>query len=308
MSGIILRKISSFLLHLRNGTAGDRIRELFRLWRNENFWIDYPGWTRSFVHPLFEGVLMRLYRDDRLSELIYKQDYEANERAFVCHYLKSGMIFLDVGANIGLYSLIAAKEVGSDGIVYAFEPATKTYLRLLDNIRLNDFRNIKTKQMALSDQNEFRDLVTYVRMYNGWNSLAGQIVTDQRVRKEHIECVRLDRFIDETSLIGQINLMKIDVEGWEWHVLVGGKNILGAPNAPDILIEFSDANMKVAGTTAYTVYNLLKQYGYTLCKIDAVGKRLITNKFGENHPYDNYFATQKIARVLELTGYTYVNI
>ena len=308
MLNTFFRKASSFFFHLRKGTAGQRIQFLYNQWRDANFWLDYPGLGNSFVYPLKEGVRLRLYRDDRLSELIYKEDFESNERALVCHYLKPGMCFLDVGANIGLYTLISAKIVGSAGLVVAVEPASKTYRKLLDNIKLNGFENVRARQVALSDQDEIRELITYSRRYHAWNSLGGQIVNDQRVRKERVECICLDRFISEADLENRVNLMKIDVEGWEWFVLTGGINTLQIPNAPDILIEFTDLTLEAAGSSASELYNLLMSYRYSLYRIDSARNRLISEPFGNNHPYDNYFATQNLARALELSGYSHVNL
>jgi FkbM family methyltransferase len=302
------RKTSSLIKHLYKGTAGDRTKAVFAQWRHENFWVDYPRWGSSFVHPISERVNLRLYRDDRLSELIYKKDFEENERSFVCQYLKPGMGFFDVGANIGLYSLIAAQIVGPTGFVYALEPVLKTYARLQGNIRLNGFTNIRTKRVALSDVDEFRDMVTYVRRYNAWNSLGGQTINTQPVLKERVQCIQLDYLIENSDIQGQINLAKIDVEGWELHVIKGGKNFFQSTNAPDVLIEFTDLNMELTGTSAQEVYKLLQSYGYQLFRIDSDKKLLLSEMFGKNHPYENYFASKNLSRCLNLTGYTHVNL
>ena len=78
--------------------------------------------TRTFVMRLQPGLKIRLYGDSELCRLIYLGNFEATERAFLNHFLRPGDVFVDVGANIGLFTLIAAARVGPAGRVVAFEP------------------------------------------------------------------------------------------------------------------------------------------------------------------------------------------
>jgi FkbM family methyltransferase len=77
-----------------------------------------------------------------VSRLIYEEVFENDELTFLERYLKEGDVFIDVGANIGIFSLVAAKMVGATGKVISFEPTLSTFQRLNENIILNNFTNI----------------------------------------------------------------------------------------------------------------------------------------------------------------------
>src|SRR5262249_20876384 len=114
--------------------------------------------TSTFVMRLQPGVKMRLYADSELCRLIYCCNFEETERAFLNRFLRPGDIFIDVGANIGLYTLIAAARVGPSGRVVALEPTTTTFARLMDNVQLNKFSNVNCVNLALSDWSGHLDL------------------------------------------------------------------------------------------------------------------------------------------------------
>ena len=113
--------------------------------------------SEYFIHKLDENLSIKLYKDSYLSKLVYEQ-FEVDEIDFVNNFLKEGDIFLDIGANVGLFSLYAAKKVGSTGSVIAFEPAYDTYNRLLENCELNKLSNVRPFKLGLSKKmsNTFR--------------------------------------------------------------------------------------------------------------------------------------------------------
>ena len=75
---------------------------------------------------------------------------DPNEFAFLDSVLKEGMVFIDAGANEGLYSLFASQYVGPSGRVFSFEPSQREFQRLECNIRLNGLRNVQAVQTALA--------------------------------------------------------------------------------------------------------------------------------------------------------------
>ena len=81
------------------------------------------------------------FKDSELSKMINK-GFEKDEIQFVKNYLKNGDTFFDIGANIGLYSIVAAKIVGNNGKVFGFEPTPTTFSRFLMNVSLNNFDDI----------------------------------------------------------------------------------------------------------------------------------------------------------------------
>ena len=104
-----------------------------------------------FLFKIDENLEMKLFRDSVLSKLIYK-GFEVDETSFVKLLLNEGDVFVDIGANVGLFSLIASQKVGASGMVISFEPTPVTFERLQENINLNHLKNIDARRVALSDQ------------------------------------------------------------------------------------------------------------------------------------------------------------
>src|SRR6266511_1867895 len=96
---------------------------------------------RPIACPAGNSVI-ELYPKGQIAEVLWLSDFELTERNFVTAYLRPGMQVLNVGANVGLYSILASALVGEEGRVHAFEPSEATYGLLLQNIALNRCRNI----------------------------------------------------------------------------------------------------------------------------------------------------------------------
>ena len=138
---------------------------------NNNSWNVLFGNNNFFQFNLANDVKINLYKDSILSRLIY-DGFEKDEINYMSSVLEKGDIFIDVGANIGLFSLIASKKVGNDGLVISFEPSPTTYKRFIENIELNSYENIDARNIGLSDKKE--ELMFFVSNtgYDAWNSFA----------------------------------------------------------------------------------------------------------------------------------------
>jgi FkbM family methyltransferase len=204
--------------------------------------------------------------------------------------LNTNDTFVDIGANIGLFSLIASKSVGSAGLVLAFEPASVTYNRLLENIALNNFKNIRPFQFALSDTNGHAELQILSNGYDAWNSLSTPPLGAE-VQVESVETQTLDSCFERERIPFPV-LMKVDVEGWEVPVLRGAKKLLSDPNAPCLIVEFTEQNARNAGFSCHELYDLLVFYGYKLFTYDAAQNRLIPESRRASYPYVNVIATK----------------
>ena len=134
--------LSRTLYHINGGSVLKTIQREWRTYKNrrrQNWWDSQSSKRISLIFNLQKNIRIYLHFDSKLSQLIYFNDFEKAERVFVNKVLKPGDTFVDVGANIGLFSLIAANCVGKKGRVVAFEPVEKIYQRFCDNIKLNDF-------------------------------------------------------------------------------------------------------------------------------------------------------------------------
>jgi FkbM family methyltransferase len=223
--------------------------------------------------------------------MIYCRYFEATERTFLNDFLRPGDVFVDVGANIGLFTLIAAICVGPKGRVFAFEPTLATFERLVDNIRLNDFQNVTSLKLALSDVNGQLDLIRSTDGFDAWNSFArptmGKVFSSERV-----DAAPWDQYAEQHDLAGAVTMMKIDVEGWESRVLAGGKQVFARMDAPVLQIEFSEGAARAAGSSCKDLYETLEHLGYRMFGYDPEMRALVPESMRDEYIYVNLIAAK----------------
>lgn len=287
--------ISRGLFHLRNGTLMERLKKEWREYirkRRRTWWDSQISKREDLLINIQSNVRIKLYFDSKLSQLIYCEDFEWQERKFINAFLRPGDIFVDIGANIGLFTVIAANIVGNSGHVYAFEPCSRTYQRLLANTQLNHLNNVSCYQLALSDEETQTNMTISLDGYDAWNSLARPIAGEQ-FAVERVDCTTWNKFVRKNSLFGRIKLMKIDVEGWETHVLGGGYEVFSRQDAPVLLVEFTEEASKSAGSSCKVLYRMLEELGYKMFIYDAKLKRLVSDPLRKTYPYINLIVTKR---------------
>jgi len=287
-------RINRFFRHIYQGTLPERIREEWRAYvkrRRTAWWQQQIGKREYLTFKLQSGLKMHLYFDSRLSQEIYCGHFEWKERQFLNDYLREGEIFVDIGANIGLFTLIASHKVGKNGQVYSFEPCSKTYQRLVKNIDLNEMSNAKCFQIALSDHTGQVEMNMSLDGYDAWNSIVKPTAGDS-FTVETVRTVKWDEFAHEHNLMGRVTMMKIDVEGWESHVLSGGRECFERTDAPVLQIEFTDEASQSAGTSCQALYHQLEELGYQMFIYNEKSKRIIPYPMRDSYPYLNLFAAK----------------
>lgn len=180
--------------------------------------------------------------------------YEKGTIQLLEKYLDSGSSFLDIGANIGLMSVIASKLVGETGLVYAVEANPNTVSILQTNIELNRCNNIELLPVALSDSQGIALLFENWEVNRGGASLISQSSEEKgmEVKMERLD----DLFNEDTS----INLVKIDVEGFEPQVIRGGM-FWFRKQLPIFIIEVSEKREKEVGPSPQEVMELVQTIG-----------------------------------------------
>ncbi len=180
--------------------------------------------------------------------------------------INSGDIVLDIGANVGYFTLIAAKKVGSEGKVYAFEPVERNYKRLERNLEINDTRNVKTFNFGLSDREEVLPMV--IPEGNFGESTIGEknftaLVKGQKTKNRRIKAkfFAFDYF-NRIEEISNVNVIKVDVEGAELKVLNGMKKFL-AINNPVLFIEIVPEMIEQNGGNVGELVQLFKDVKFT---------------------------------------------
>ena len=158
-------------------------------------------------------------------------DYE--ESIFLIHYLTDKDLFIDVGSNHGHYTMISSGICNSKSI--SIEPVKKTFDRLKINIELNKLRNVRLHNIGISDS-EGELLIS-----NNMGSMNRIINKDLDDKCELVQVSTLDKLLMSEN---DISLIKIDVEGYEKQVLLGGNKTLKNPKLNVIIIELNDSNIK----------------------------------------------------------------
>jgi len=165
---------------------------------------------------------------DRVQENMLWGVFEEIETRVVSRLLKQGDTFFDIGANVGYYTLLAARIVGLEGRVHAFEPCPTNTAALHGSLVHNAFHNVCLNQMPVSDYTGRIVLHTVA----GDSGAASCIKASSRPGQAmDVPCICLDEYIRDTKC-ERIALMKIDVEGSEWAVLRGMVETLR--NAPPV--------------------------------------------------------------------------
>ena len=167
--------------------------------------------SRKTVVRLVNGYKMQLsFEEPGISKgLLLFRTREKAELGVVKKILKPGMRFLDIGANIGFYTILAAKIVGKNGKVYAYEPYPTSYNVLIDNIKLTGISNIvDAHNMAVADESIIKKL--YLGKGSNVHSFSDHAGTNQYVEVPTIDINKLLVNIGEP-----VHLMRMDLEGYE---------------------------------------------------------------------------------------------
>jgi len=196
--------------------------------------------------------------------------YEELESKIMEEKIEMGNIVVDVGANIGLHTLNMAKIVGNTGQVFAFEPDPSNFEILKKNVKINNYKNIILEQKAVGDKHGRTTL--YQSDHPGKHRIFPQ--TEQAKSQVQVELTNLDNYFD-SDMIDKINFIKIDVEGLEFSVLKGMKNILKNSKKIKILFEFMPENTMEAGFTPIELLNYLTSNNFKLYCMDDKTKKLL---------------------------------
>ncbi|MHA1146033.1 MAG: FkbM family methyltransferase [Candidatus Helarchaeota archaeon] len=187
--------------------------------------------------------------------------YEEYETNIFKELVKEGMIVLDIGANIGYYTLLAAKLVGETGRVYAFEPEPKNYAVLIKNIEVNGYENVISAQKALSNKRGVLRLFLDDEVI-GNHSLSFENVVFKSGYEE-VEAITLDDYFKDVVGNTKIELIKMDVQGAEGLVLEGAKKIL-QENSLKIIMEFCPYMLRNVGTDPIMLLQELHEMGFRI--------------------------------------------
>jgi len=212
-------------------------------------------------------------RDEPLGRSLATQGvYEAFETDLFRSVVKEGMTVIDIGANVGYYTLLAAELVGETGSVFAFEPDPGNYALLRKNVELNGYTNVKTHPKAISENSGYVTLFVDGANFGNRSLAKGNIVLDGGAIEA--ETTSLDEFCAIHPIPGRIDVLKIDAQGAEGLILKGARTTLETWT-PKIFMEFEPVMLRNIGTDPVALLRDFERLGYNYKLIDYDTKTLI---------------------------------
>ena len=237
---------------------------------------DYIFYKRksSFVKPGYirvedKGVSFELLIDPKngvLDEYLFiNSKYERHITSEMHTYVKPGDIVLDIGANIGLHTILLAKITGAYGQVYAFEPIPSIYTQLEKSIEKNNIKNIRVGKFALGEKKE----ELYININLG--CVASSSILDKDVSNMTTNIKIQVRTLDSLNL-QKVDFIKLDVEGYEWNVISGGMNTIKRYK-PTIIFEYSPDYFRRAGNNdGNKILNFMIDNNYVMYDLENKNK------------------------------------
>lgn len=224
---------------------------------------------RLYVHGEQDRFVSRRIREEGI--------WEPYETALVLALLQPGDVFVDVGANIGYFSVLAASIVGDSGAVHAFEPDPQNYRLLEANAGLNDLRErITAMQAGLSDQAGQGEL-----FLSEDNLGDHQIYASGETRRAlPISLLRGSDVLADS--VHRLDLLKVDTQGSELQVMHGLMPLLQALSAkPNIIIELTPLSLRRADASGRALIELLAELQQPMWIVDHVEHRLVASSVAE---------------------------
>ncbi len=291
----ILGKVYSLLskTFLRRIPYGWHISNMvFRLiWRNKEI-IEIQG-SRMYIDVNDPDPKMRKTFQAYGLNLIHEEATTALFKKIV----KAGDVVLDLGANIGYFTLLAARLVGERGRVYAFEPEPKNFQNLRKNIEMNDYRNVYAYSKGVSNMSGKTKLFIcpYDSGHHTINKPDGikkyRPDYDGEIKEVEIDVVIADDFLKDK--VGKIDVIKIDVEGAEVLAFNGMKNILKGNQNVKIFLEFFPLLIQEMGDSPEGLIRQLQEdYKFTIFAI--------ARDYSINNVAEDYVKIQNYSQLAEL--------
>lgn len=229
-----------------------------------------------------EGVILLNQKDVAVSGSLALGMFEKKELAVFRNSIKNGHIVADIGANIGLYTVIAARKVGPIGKVFSFEPEAENFDLLSKNVELNKFENTTLINSALSDTSGERDL--YLSKDNkGHYSFSDDSFADTKIS------VKTNTFDEYMKKYGspKIDLIKMDIEGAEPLALDGMKETIKRNSEIIIFTEIYPKAMKRLGKDPLEFLRTLDSFDLSVWVINE-GKDKMEKI--ESHDFESFIA------------------
>lgn len=193
-----------------------------------------------------------------LACLLDSGDLERGTRLLIQRYLRPNDIFIDIGANLGLHTLAAARAMQGQGRIIAFEPFARTQRLLAESVRINGFSQmVEIHQTAISNHTGRQTL--FMGASSGHHSLY-ELATEMNGSSQTVD-VSVARLGDIVPDSTPVNLIKIDVEGAELEVLQGARALIVGNPSVALIVEFGYSHLQRTGRSTQEWLDAFKDLG-----------------------------------------------
>jgi FkbM family methyltransferase len=231
---------------------GDTFPILRRAFRR-TYWATRPQSTvvqgnRIMLNPNDAGSLSY--------DLIVHGEFEPFETELFVQSAHAGGVIIDIGANVGYYTVLAASASEVEAIL-AFEPDPTNFALLEQNVRANGYSTVEAFQVAVADED--KEIALYLSEDNSGDHRSYWIADREIVS---IKAVRLDSFVQTSSAVASV--IKMDIQGSEFNAAQGMKDLIDRSHHLALFSEFWPEGLSDAGTGADEYFSLLEAYGFSV--------------------------------------------
>lgn len=268
-----------------------------------------PDWSKPILRP-FSGIYSKVYggvyssissiKEEELVKTpmgpyihvnywdIVERDcaigsWERRYMDFFCSKIKEGDVVVDIGAYIGIFSLLASERAS---FVYSFEPVPRNYERLIRNIKANKAENIKAYNLGLSDRNEILSISVPTEnpaestlCQSNWTEISEGIKMQKDIVKAKL--IPFDQFYKDEGL-NKVNVVKIDVDGAELKVLKGMRNTLMDSDDVELFLEVIPPLIDQLGGSVIELVELLIECGFKTMYSTELNSEINLSKLNDN--------------------------
>lgn len=234
------------------------------------------------------NLLMVIHPDMYFSIAYTEYVFEPDSLDFIRDHLEPGQIVLDVGANVGYFSLFFSKIVGSTGRVIAFEPGEFAFNLLKQNRQLNKFDWLEIYQAGLGETDAITTLSSGqpgMEVYNSLGDICHPGADPSKFNRVSIQLFEGASWLENHN-VNQIDLMKLDVEGGEYTVLKGMLKLFQARKITRLLIEMTYEMSNSFGYQPSDIISMLRDCGYDWFVLKGYGR--LVPLVGNEIPTDSF--------------------
>lgn len=216
---------------------------------------------------------LNLRSDSVLAEPLYIGKFEEAETKLLCRLAEPGMKVIDVGANIGIYTILLGKAISPSGHLWSIEPFPPVASYLKKNIALNELNNITFIDKAVAEHDGMLDFHVFPEGSDVYNSLGAAYRPAEKlkaVRVIPVSVTTLDIIADKYG-IDKIDILKIDVEGAEERVLKGAERLIRRSQNVQIVMEIYEPSSQQCGCSLDTLVKMLEGWGFSMFEISSDG-------------------------------------